>query len=76
MFQPFLKSNKKLTPHKLRHSFATHLLNQGADLRVVQELLGHETLASTEKYTHVNLEELISSCAQLHPSAQKKSKNL
>lgn len=75
MFQPFLKSNKKLTPHKLRHSFATHLLNQGMDLRVVQELLGHETLASTEKYTHVNLEELISSCQKLHPLTYKKTDN-
>lgn len=73
MFQPFLKTNKKLTPHKLRHSFATHLLNQGTDLRVVQELLGHQTLASTEKYTHVNLEELIDVCNTLHPLNSKKN---
>lgn len=74
MFQPFLKTNKKLTPHKLRHSFATHLLNQGTDLRVVQELLGHQTLASTEKYTHVNLEDLIEACTNLHPLNIKKNK--
>lgn len=73
MFQPFLKTNKKLTPHKLRHSFATHLLNQGTDLRVVQELLGHQTLASTEKYTHVNLEDLINVCNTLHPLNIKKN---
>ncbi len=75
MFQPFLKTNKKLTPHKLRHSFATHLLNQGTDLRVVQELLGHATLASTEKYTHVNLEDLIDVCTNLHPLSTKKIKS-
>ena len=73
MFQPFLKTNKKLTPHKLRHSFATHLLNQGTNLRVVQELLGHETLASTEKYTHVNLKDLIDACNTLHPLSMKKN---
>lgn len=67
MFKSFLKIKRALTPHKLRHSFATHLLNQGVDLRIVQELLGHKTLASTEKYTHVSLQELTDLCDTKHP---------
>jgi site-specific recombinase XerD len=67
MFQAFLHTKHTLTPHKLRHSFATHLLHQGADLRSVQELLGHKTLASTEKYTHVTSSELQDMCDTIHP---------
>ena len=65
-----VSNDKKLSPHSLRHTFATHMLNNGADLMAIKDLLGHESLASTQIYTHVQLKKIKATYDQTHPHAK------
>jgi integrase/recombinase XerC len=63
--------NRHVSPHVIRHTFATHMLDSGADLRSIQEMLGHTSLSTTQRYTHLTLDKLMDVYDKAHPKAKE-----